>query len=137
MAGLKICTRWRAISARRKRRISSSLLPENIGPTTTSIQPIFPLTMSTLDPPPDLFCHRTYLDTCAAVHPSIIERRERGEHRDTKGILASDQIPAQHSPRASRIANADFACKAIDRGGKFHPAIHNFFGNLLRNFDTA
>src|SRR5207245_7132746 len=41
------CTRWRAISARRRRRISSSLLPENIGPTTTSIQPILPLTMST------------------------------------------------------------------------------------------
>src|SRR6266852_852041 len=47
MAGLKICTRWRANSARRRRRISSSLLPENIGPTTTSIQPILPLTMST------------------------------------------------------------------------------------------
>src|SRR5205809_5538108 len=50
MAGLKICTRWRAISARRRRRISSSLLPENIGPTTTSIQPILPLTMSTVAP---------------------------------------------------------------------------------------
>src|SRR5262249_15787067 len=47
MAGLKICTRWRAISARRRRRISSSLLPENIGPTTTSIHPMLPLTMST------------------------------------------------------------------------------------------
>src|SRR6267143_1926862 len=50
MAGLKICTRCRAISARRSRRISSSLLPENIGPTTTSIQPILPLTMSTFAP---------------------------------------------------------------------------------------
>src|ERR1700676_918002 len=47
MDGLKICTRCRAISARRRRRISSSLLPENIGPTTTSIQPMLPLTMST------------------------------------------------------------------------------------------
>jgi hypothetical protein len=27
--------------------MSSSLLPENIGPTTTSIQPMLPLTMST------------------------------------------------------------------------------------------
>src|ERR1700749_4989699 len=42
MAGLKICTRWRAISARRSRRISSSLLPLNIGPQTTSIQPRLP-----------------------------------------------------------------------------------------------
>src|SRR5690242_1073619 len=42
MPGLKICTRWRAISARRRRRISSSLLPLNMGPHTTSIQPILP-----------------------------------------------------------------------------------------------
>src|SRR5579859_2978136 len=40
--GLNICTRWRAISARRSRRISSSLLPLNIGPQITSIQPRLP-----------------------------------------------------------------------------------------------
>ena len=39
-AGLKICTRCLAISARRSRRISSSLLPLNMLPTTTSIQPV-------------------------------------------------------------------------------------------------
>src|ERR1700679_3147193 len=50
MTGLKICTRCFAISARRRRRMSSSLLPENIGPTTTSIQPMLPLTISTLPP---------------------------------------------------------------------------------------
>src|SRR5258708_1938715 len=38
--GLKICTFWRAIWARRTRRISSSLLPLNMLPTTTSIQPV-------------------------------------------------------------------------------------------------
>src|SRR3954454_8551808 len=37
--GLTIRTRWPAISARRRRRISSSLLPLNIGPQTTSSQP--------------------------------------------------------------------------------------------------
>src|SRR5438477_3295027 len=31
--------RWPAISARRRRRMSSSLLPLNIGPQTTSSQP--------------------------------------------------------------------------------------------------
>jgi 2-polyprenyl-3-methyl-5-hydroxy-6-metoxy-1,4-benzoquinol methylase len=36
----------RAIMERRKRRINSSLLPENIGPQITSIQPRFPLTKS-------------------------------------------------------------------------------------------
>src|SRR6266404_5976263 len=39
MRGLTISARWPAISARRRRRISSSLLPENIGPQTTSSQP--------------------------------------------------------------------------------------------------
>ena len=38
-AGLKTCTRSRAMAARRRIRISSSDLPENIGPATTSIQP--------------------------------------------------------------------------------------------------
>src|SRR4029079_528823 len=37
--GLKICTFWRAIWARRSRRISSSLLPLNMLPVMTSIQP--------------------------------------------------------------------------------------------------
>src|SRR6476619_7241417 len=37
--GLTISTRCPAISARRRRRISSSLLPLNIGPQTTSSQP--------------------------------------------------------------------------------------------------
>src|SRR5436190_3141191 len=48
MAGLKTCTRFRAMVARRRRRINSSLLPENIGPQTTSIQPRLPVTISTL-----------------------------------------------------------------------------------------
>src|SRR5215212_9470146 len=39
IAGLKICERCRAISARRMRRISSSLLPLNIPPVITSIHP--------------------------------------------------------------------------------------------------
>src|SRR5579871_3252557 len=39
MSGLTINARWPAISARRSRRISSSLLPLNIGPQTTSSQP--------------------------------------------------------------------------------------------------
>ena len=39
MAGLKIATRWRAIWARRRRRISSSVLPLYMLPTITSIQP--------------------------------------------------------------------------------------------------
>ena len=38
-AGLKICTFCRAICARRSRRISSSLLPLNMLPVMTSIQP--------------------------------------------------------------------------------------------------
>src|SRR4051812_30519007 len=39
MSGLKTCTFWRAIWARRMRRISSSLLPLNMLPVMTSIQP--------------------------------------------------------------------------------------------------
>lgn len=41
MRGLKISTRRRANSARFRRRISSSVLPENIEPHITSIQPFW------------------------------------------------------------------------------------------------
>src|SRR5215510_294011 len=133
MAGLKICTRCRAISARRKRRISSSLLPENIGPTTTSIQPIFPLTMSTLSPPAgNLFRRRN-----ATIHLGIIERRERRNHRQAEGILARDQVSAEHAPSTLCVANSNFSRKAIDRSGKFHAAIHHFFGDRRGNFDAS
>ena len=46
MIGLKTSTRLRAIMARRSRRISSSLFPENIGPQITSIHPTLPVMMS-------------------------------------------------------------------------------------------
>ena len=46
MAGLKTSTRLRAIMARRRRLISSSLLPENMGPQITSIHPTLPVMMS-------------------------------------------------------------------------------------------
>jgi hypothetical protein len=39
MRGLKIWTRCFAMIARRSRRMSSSLLPENMLPQITSIQP--------------------------------------------------------------------------------------------------
>src|ERR1700687_1117973 len=39
MRGFTISARWPAISARRRRRISSSLLPLNIGPQMTSSHP--------------------------------------------------------------------------------------------------
>src|SRR5580704_6162661 len=46
ITGLNTCTRLRAIMARRNRRISSSLLPENMGPQIASIHPRLPETKS-------------------------------------------------------------------------------------------
>ena len=40
IATLKTWTFWRAIVALRKRRISSSVLPQNIEPVITSIVPV-------------------------------------------------------------------------------------------------
>src|SRR5271165_6684309 len=39
MSGLKQATRWRAMRARLRRRMSSSDLPENMGPVMTSMRP--------------------------------------------------------------------------------------------------
>src|SRR5216684_2826530 len=132
IAGLKICTRWRAISARRNRRIRSSLLPENIGPTTTSIQPILPLTMSTVSPSilrdASAIVEARYIvpllhRACrlrGAIHLLIIERREGGNHGNAKRFLPRDEVVRKHAPGALGIADADCACKLVDGYGKFH-----------------
>src|ERR1700681_839861 len=114
MDGLKICTRCRAISARRRRRISSSLLPENIGPTTTSIQPMLPLTMSTqrLLERPNPKLSRTCRGAQPRgrlVHLHIVERREGGDHCQAERFLARDQVVAQHAPGALASSDADGA----------------------------
>jgi hypothetical protein len=46
MDGLNTSTRLRAIMALRRRLISSSLLPENMGPQITSIHPTLPVMIS-------------------------------------------------------------------------------------------
>ena len=51
--GLKTCTRWRAIAARLRSRISSSDLPENMGPAITSIHPAPGRIGFTFDVPPE------------------------------------------------------------------------------------
>src|ERR1700676_524808 len=72
MTGLNTWTRFRAIRARRSRRISSSLLPENMGPHTTSIQPILPVIKSMINGEP------LYADAAAgtvfANHHGILNR---------------------------------------------------------------
>src|SRR5580704_18129355 len=93
MTGLKICTRCLPISARRRRRINSSLLPENIGPTITSIQPMLPFTMSTLSPPPGV---------------SLTQR--------TVNISPGwPQVPPPHGPPGPRRANLSIAA-FVERG---------------------
>src|ERR1700730_18460864 len=143
MAGLKICTRWRAISARRKRRINSSLLPENIGPTTTSIQPMLPFTISTLAPPslatkidwcPPLRVHRL---PQAAIHFSAIKRSEGGDDGNSNGLLARDQIARQNAPGALRIADAACTGQGVDGDTQFDALFENFVGQSFGNLHAA
>src|SRR5271168_197563 len=164
MAGLKICTRWRANSARRRRRISSSLLPENIGPTTTSIQPMLPLTMSTLAPSEfgtvsatlgaryvvPLVCElantvarfcvpgslRTRSDS-GAIHLLIIERSEGRDDGNAKRFLARDQVGAEDAPRALRVANAYRSGETVDGHGKLDSIFDNLVRQRIRKFHSA
>src|ERR1035437_532666 len=65
MSGLKQAARCRAIRARFRRRISSSLLPENIGPVMTSMRPTSlrptSLRLTSLRPDAEEFIMRTPL----------------------------------------------------------------------------
>src|SRR5690242_2186022 len=153
MAGLKICTRWRAISARRRRRISSSLLPENMGPTMTSIQPILPLTMSTVAPwqlfsfplsvykiqpaeycaaplNPSLLAHSAarsrYPDGRSTIHLRVIERGEGGNHGDAKHFLTGDEIVRENAPGSLPVTNARSTREAVDGDGKLGTVFQDF-----------
>src|SRR3984893_2457207 len=160
MAGLNICTRWRAIPARRSRRMSSSLLPENIGPTTTSIQPMLPFTMSTrylltqhlagekrisrFGPckvrTTSLLRYFPSLSAGGAVwfrHLRVVKRRESRKHRQAKCLLPGDHVGRQDAPSALRIANSDFACETIDGSGKFNAFFHDFIDQGFGEFDAA
>src|SRR5208337_1180135 len=122
ITGLKICTRCRAISARRNRRISSSLFPENIGPTTTSIQPMLPFTMSTsylLTPRPRATRCAVSQSGCGRlpVYLLIVEWRERRHHCHAKGFLPGDQVPGEHTPGPLRVANSHRSREPVDRLG--------------------
>ncbi|OPZ96167.1 MAG: hypothetical protein BWY72_01783 [Bacteroidetes bacterium ADurb.Bin416] len=71
MAGLKISTRCLAMVARFSRRMSSSVLPENMEPQITSIRPrcvvswlccsLKSISFFLLDGPPELADHRAQL----------------------------------------------------------------------------
>src|SRR5580704_5992528 len=140
MSGLNICTRCLAISARLKRLISSSLLPENIGPTTTSIQPMFPFTMSTLSSPDFRLAHtlaKTQRSACSQgveyrrrklhitlsntalemlrIDLAVKERREGIDERSLKSVLARDQVVRKDSPRPLRVAYSMAAGEGVHR----------------------
>src|SRR5690242_3196169 len=137
MTGLKICTRCRANSARRRRRISSSLLPENIGPTTTSIQPIFPLTMSRLFAPVGWWLVFAAGRGRGAGPPRIIEWRKGCDEGNTKGILARDAIRRKDTPGALRVADSRFAGEAVDGLAELGAIDENLVGENLGDFDGA
>src|SRR5215813_3162696 len=131
MAGLKICTRWRAISARRRRRISSSLLPENIGPTTTSIQPIFPLTISTraprrLDGLENWPLRLRRSSGNLLVHLAIVKRRKGGNKGKAKGFLARNETTREHPPSSFGVAKANGPGKSVDGNRQLDAEVEHF-----------
>src|ERR1700733_13510440 len=124
--------------------MSSSLLPENIGPTTTSIQPMLPFTMSTRWSPGARLAHcsvkiqtaRTRSksksaakESCTYFHAELVgttleilrvsraieKRREGIDHRNPKSLLARDQILREDAPGALRVTYAAASGERINR----------------------
>src|ERR1017187_5617523 len=89
MTGLNTCTRLRAIMARRRRRINSSLLPENIGPQMASIQPMWPVKMSIEEPFYDGGYNRfvRFHFPKRAIEPEWLDEVGREEARASLGDL--------------------------------------------------
>lgn len=71
------------------------------------------------------------------VHLHIVERRKGRDHCQAEGLLARDEIVAQHAPGALAIADAYGTRVAIDGDGKLGAAGQDFFREKLRDFDAA
>src|SRR5215210_7618596 len=104
---LKTCTRFRAMIARRTRRISSSLLPLNITPAMTSTQPpawwkgpLGPLTTGR-----DLYEEGLRVPICRLirVHPIRLVRPDRGYQR---GVLSELSCVGDRADRRDRVPGA-------------------------------
>src|SRR6266404_9422316 len=141
MTGLKICTRWRAISARRRRRISSSLLPLNMGPQITSIQPKLPrmafISSSPFSPSflPSFFparslcdfCHRCPCQPGAGKFPEFFKRRKHlsGTTQQPAADIV-DWHPADQVHRESQtMSKSQFALCAGAASGVLVPVTDN------------
>ena len=101
MRGLKICTRWRAICARRSRRMSSSLLPLNMLPVMTSIQPGAPcdgffqrVNENRYRRMPTASYHWETSVGCDGIHSSFVVRQSAQVWSGAALILASLRVDA-------------------------------------------
>src|SRR5713226_6997265 len=135
MAGLKTCTRFRAMVARRRRRISSSLLPENMGPQITSIQPRLPVTISMSATQIERLAARwnlyrdlvTFLDQLRerllggrlAMHQEYL-LQARGNRRKPFEQLALVGVPAQLEQGRDLRSHAHGLAENIDLRPFFH-----------------
>src|SRR5262245_62072229 len=104
--GLNSCTFWRAICARRTRRMSSSLLPLNMLPVMTSMRPARPAAGADMAPRPLLGS----LDVRAgagvdADHVPLVDERRHLHHE-----------PGLHLGRLADVRDG----RALDRGLGLH-----------------
>src|SRR4051794_19502816 len=105
MRGLKHCTRRLAITARFRRRISSSVLPENIGPQMTSRLPILLLV--------------PLLPRLAEADRDLgVEALGRGARLDQRVAQAGDAVGDHPRPQAHGAAlRLGRALELADRAG--------------------
>src|SRR5207244_3574716 len=129
------------------RRINSSLFPENIGPTTTSIQPMLPLTMSTRAPcfqfktqtavPLRSWCDGGMTRYRLIIKLLVIKWSEGGDDRHAKSLLAVDFVGAQHSPGTLRVADSALFRKLINGEGELRSTQQDLLRQCVRQFQRA
>src|SRR5581483_8903133 len=102
MRGFTISARCPAISARRSLRISSSLLPLNIGPQTTSSQPpawgCVRITRGSLVRPPDVHVRVVLREPETPVEPVRgfpLRPRRQVDARCARGYGETEGLPRQ------------------------------------------
>src|SRR5215217_3931682 len=135
-SGLKTCTFCRAILARRRRRMSSSDLPENIEPAITSTQPTFPRDGGGASSWLTCATSSSILVVCyfsSGIIFRIVKRCESSDQRKLKTHRSRHQIAREYAPRALLASQISTTSNFVDHKTKLASTFDHFFHEFRRD----
>src|SRR5713101_7724896 len=111
-----------------------------MGPTMTSIQPMFPFTMSTFSPLTSQSSTHHCENTGALltrINRRIEKSREGGDCSGPKCILPRHLVTCHHAPSSLPLPNPLFSRQAIHPPAYFHSPLQHFARQPIPHFYSS